>query len=108
MVGMWRHGGHVGEQEQWDFHPLWVTCHFALSTNMAAMQTTYTMKETNKTKKQKKLKDGGIVAGGNFIPTPGLLSFHEYKTCTLKKMLYNAISIAIKSLAGWRYYTKII
>ena len=33
---------------------------------------------------QKRLKDGGIVAGGNLIPILGQLSFHKYKTYTLK------------------------
>ena len=51
MVCMWRHGGHVGVQEQQDFSPLGVNLHFyanyvnefsfVLYTNMAAMQTTY-------------------------------------------------------------------
>ena len=36
--------------------------------------TIYTMKQTNK---QKKLKDGVIVASGNLIPILRLLSFHE-------------------------------
>ena len=45
------------------------------------------MKETNKQTRTKKLKDGRIVAGGNLIPTPGLLSFHENKTYILKQIL---------------------
>ena len=32
------------------------------------------------------LKDGGIVAGGNLIPILVLLSFHEYKTYTLRSL----------------------
>ena len=50
MVCMWRNGGHVGVQEQWDFSPLGVNFHsyancvnkfsFVLYTNMGAMQAT--------------------------------------------------------------------
>ena len=51
MVCMWRHDGHVGGQEQWDFSLLGVHCHFyanfvnkfsfVLSINTAAKKTTY-------------------------------------------------------------------